>query len=68
VRHPEKQKLGPGRLDLENTSPQDQSTAKLSRLDFEDIFSSSLKHRRAISDNAAERGYMVTNRLINKNN
>jgi hypothetical protein len=38
VHHPEKQKLGPGRFDLENTSPQDQSIAELSWLDFKDIF------------------------------
>ena len=37
TRHPKKQKLGPSRLDLENTSPQGQSTVGLSRLDFEDI-------------------------------
>jgi hypothetical protein len=38
VHHPEKQKLKPGRFDLENTSPQDQNPTGLSQLDFEDIF------------------------------
>jgi hypothetical protein len=32
-----KQKPGPGRPDLENTSPQAQNTAGLSRFDIEDV-------------------------------
>jgi hypothetical protein len=38
VHRPMKQKPEPGRSDLENTSLQDQSTVRLSRLDVEDVF------------------------------
>jgi hypothetical protein len=38
VHRPKKQKPEPGQFDLENTSPQDQSTVGLSRLDVEDVF------------------------------
>jgi hypothetical protein len=38
VHRPEKQIPELGRSDLENTSPQDQSTIRLSRLDVEDVF------------------------------
>jgi hypothetical protein len=68
VHHPEKQKLGPGRLDLENTSPQDQSPAGLSRLDFEDIFPQARSTAGPYLTMQLKRGYMIKNRLINKNN
>jgi hypothetical protein len=38
VHCPEKQKPEPDRSDLENTSLQDQSIVRLSRLDVEDVF------------------------------
>jgi hypothetical protein len=38
VHRPEKQKPEPSQSDLKNTSPQDQSTIGLSRLDVEDVF------------------------------
>jgi hypothetical protein len=66
VHRPKKQKPEPSRSDLENTSPQAQSTIGLSRLDVEDVFPQAQSTTGPYLTKAVEEGNTVKNRLINQ--
>jgi hypothetical protein len=68
VHRPEKQKPEPGRFDLENTSPQDQSIVGLSRLDFEDVFPQAQSTAEPYLTRQLKRDTWLKTRLINRSN